>query len=61
MSLSYNNDADVVIAFNLTSRYLDDWLNIDNPYFAQMVSKMYPIELQMKKTNPSDTEAPFWI
>ena len=60
LSLSDNNLADVVEAFNSTSRYLDDLLNIDTPYFAQMVSQIYPIELQLIKANPSDTEAPFW-
>ena len=42
LSLSDNNLADVVKAFNSTSRHLDDLINIDNPYFAQMVSQMYP-------------------
>ena len=32
-SLSDNNQTNVIEAFNLTSRYLDDLLNIDNPYF----------------------------
>ena len=59
LSLSDNNQADVVEAFNSTSKYLDDLLNIDNPYFAQMVSQIYPTELQLNKANPSDTEAPF--
>ena len=31
--LSSDNQADVIKAFNSTSRYLDDLLNIDNPYF----------------------------
>ena len=31
LSLSDNNQADVVEAFNSTSRYLDHLLNIDNP------------------------------
>ena len=31
MSLSDDTQADVIEAFNLTSRYLDDLLNIDNP------------------------------
>ena len=39
--LSDNDQADVVEAFNSTSRYLDDLLNIDNPYIAQMVSQIY--------------------
>ena len=59
-SLSNNYQADVVEAFNSTSRYLDDFLNIDNRYFAQMVSQIYPTELQLNKANPSDTESPFW-
>ena len=32
LSLSDNNQADVVEAFNSTSRYLDDMLDIENPY-----------------------------
>ena len=31
-SLSYNKEAEIIQAFNSTSRYLDDLLNIDNPY-----------------------------
>ena len=34
-------------------------LNIDNPYFEQMVGQIYPTDLQLNKANPSDTEAPF--
>ena len=37
LSLSDNDQADIIEAFNSTSRYLDDLLNIDNPYFEQMV------------------------
>ena len=59
LSLSDNNQADIIEAFNYTSRYLDDLLNIDNPYFEQMVGQIYPAELQLNKTNSSDTEAPF--
>ena len=32
-SLSYNKEAEIIQAFNSTSRNLDDLLNIDNPYF----------------------------
>ena len=49
-SLSRENQADIVEAFNSTSRNLDDLLNIDN---------IYPTELQLNKANSSDTEAPF--
>ena len=42
-----------------TSRYLEDLLNIDNPYFEGMVNQIYPSELQLNKANTADTEAPF--
>ena len=58
-SLSDDNQAYIIEAFNSTSRYLDDLLNIDNPYFEGMVNQIYPPELQLHKTNTSDTEAPF--
>ena len=40
MSLSDDTQADVTEAFNSTSRYLDDLLNIDNPYFEGMASQI---------------------
>ena len=58
-SLNHDNQADVIEAFNSTSRYLDDLLNIDNPYFEGMVNQIYPSELQLNKANISDSEAPF--
>ena len=36
-----------------------DLLNIDNPYFEQMVGQIYLTELQLNKVKSSDTEAPF--
>ena len=39
---------------------LDDLLNIDNPYFEQMVGQLYPTELRLNKANSSDTEALFF-
>ena len=59
LSLSDNNQTDIIETFNSTSRYLDDLLNIDNPYFEQMVGQIYPTELQLNNANSSDTEAPF--
>ena len=58
-SLSDDKQADVIDAFNTTSRYLDDILNINNVYFDNMVSQIYPLELQLNKANTSDTEAAF--
>ena len=31
----FMNQTDIIIAFNSTSRYLDDLLNIVNPYFKK--------------------------
>ena len=57
--LSNDNQADIIKALNSTSRYLDNLLNIDNPYFEGMVNQIYPPGLQLNKANTSDTEAPF--
>ena len=59
ISLSDDKQADVIDAFNTTSRYLDDILNINNVYFDNMVSQIYPPELQLNKANTSDTKAAF--
>ena len=58
-SLSDVKQAEIIEAFKSTFRYLDDLLNIDNPYFEGMVNRIYPPELQLNKANTSDTEAPF--
>ena len=59
MSLSDDKQADVIDAFNTASRYLDDILNINNVYFDNIVSKIYPSELQHNKANTSGTETAF--
>ena len=53
LSLSENNLADVI------SRYLNDFLIIDNPYCEQMVGQIYPTEFQLNKANSFDPEAHF--
>ena len=57
MSLSDDKQADVIDAFNTTSRYLDNILNINNVFFDNMVSQIYPSELQLNKANAFDTKA----
>ena len=59
MSLSGDKQADVIDAFNTTSRYLEYILNINKVYFDNMVSQICPSELQLNKANTSDTEAAF--
>ena len=59
LSLSDNNQTDIIEAFNSTFRYLDDLLYIDNPYFEQMEGQIYSTEFQLNKANSANTEAPF--
>ena len=59
VSLSDDKQADITDAFNTTSRYFDDISNINNVYFDNMVSQIYPSELQLNKANTSDTVAIF--
>ena len=56
---NHDNYADVIEALNSTAMFLDDLLNINNPYFEGMINQIYPLELQLNKANISDTEAPF--
>ena len=55
----YNNNDDLIEAFNNTSRYLDDKLNLDNPHFDNHIADIYPTELELKKTNNTVLEADF--
>ena len=57
-SLNHDSQADVIEAFNSTSRYINELLNIDNPYFEGMVKQIYTPKLQMNKVNSTDTDAP---
>ena len=59
MFLSDDRQADLMCAFNTTSWYLDNILNINNVYFDNMVSQIYHSELQLNKANTSDTKAAF--
>ena len=51
LSLSEDNQSDVIEAFSSTTRYLDYLLNIDNNFFDNMVNRIYPLELQLNKAN----------
>ena len=45
VSRSDDKQAGLIDAFNTSSRYLDDILNINNVHFDNMVSQIYPSEL----------------
>jgi hypothetical protein len=59
LRLNPGSQSEVISAFNDTSRYLDDIFNIDNPYFDNMISSIYPKELKLIKANSSDVSAAF--
>ena len=54
LSLSEDNQSDVIEAFSSVSRYLDDLLNIDNNFFDSMVNRMYPSEASFLDLHLSD-------
>ena len=43
-------------SFNLTFRYIDDVLSLNNPKFNDYIDVIYPKELEIKDT----TDAPKW-
>ena len=61
LSLSDNNQSDVIEALNPTSKYVDDLPNINNPYFEQMIGQIniYPTKLSLDKAYSPDTEPSF--
>ena len=42
----------------LSQDYPDDLLNIDDPYFEQMIRQIYPTELQINNADSADAKAP---
>ena len=58
LSISDNNQADVIEVFNFTSRYLDDLLDIDISSFEQTVGQIYPTEIELNRADSFDTKAP---
>ena len=52
MSLSDDKHADVIVALNTTSWYLDAILNINNVYFDNMVVKYTPQSSNLIKLIP---------
>ena len=59
-SLNHDNPADVIETFDLTSRYLDDLLNIDNPLKAWSI-KFIHLNYSWIKPTPQIPKPPFWI
>ena len=60
-SLNHNSQTDFIEALNFTSRYLDDLLNIDNPYFEGMVNQMNTPELQLNEIQYLRYRSPLFL
>ena len=60
-NLSSDNQADVIKAFNSTSRYVDDLLNTDDPYFEGMSTKFIHLNCNLIKLILQIPRPPFWI
>ena len=52
---------EIIEAFKSTSSFLDDLLNIDNPYFEGMVNRIYSLNCSLTKLIPLIPKPHFWI
>jgi hypothetical protein len=59
LSLKSETQEEIIKAFNDTSRYLDDILNLDNLFFERFYKSIYPKELQLNKANTCSTSTSF--
>ena len=57
--LTNSNQTKLARKFNLTFRYIDDLLSIDNPNFRDYIQYIYPSELELKETTISDSEVSY--
>ena len=46
-------------AFSHAVRYIDDLLTLNNTYFIEEISNIYPVELILKQTTESKTEVSY--
>jgi hypothetical protein len=51
------NEMKLARSFNLTFRYIDDVLSLNNSRFGDFVDRIYPIELEIKDTTDTDRSA----
>ena len=61
LSLSGDKQADSIDSLNTTFRYSNGILYRNDNYFYNMVCQTYYSELQLNKTNTSDTKTSFLI
>lgn len=59
LRLGKENNLNLIQCFNKTSRYIDDILNMNNPFFNNHIQDIYPKELILTKSSSSDTDVVF--
>ena len=60
ISLSDDKQADIIETLNARCRHLEEFLNINNIYFDNMVRKINPAELHFIKQIPLILKPRFW-
>ena len=58
-SLLDKKDRKLALSFNLTFRYIDDVLSLNNPRFGDFLHLIYPKELEIKDTTDSEKSASY--
>ena len=58
-SLVSTGKKQIASRFNLTYRYIDDVLKINNPEFENYLSQMYPAELEIKDSTENITSVSY--
>jgi len=53
------NEKELAQSFNITFRYIDDVLSLNNSRFGDFVDRIYSIELEMKDTTDTDRSASY--
>ena len=53
------NEKKLARSFNVTSRYIDGVLSLNNSRLGDFVDRIYPIKLEIKDTTDSDTSASY--
>ena len=61
LSLSGDNQSEVIDAYSFTSRFLDDLLNIDNNLFDSMVNHIYLQNFSKIRPTSQIPRPHFWI
>lgn len=59
LELSKQQENNLIDSFNDCCRYIDDILTMDNSYFEVHISKIYPKELTLIKSNKTDKDVSF--